>query len=269
MELGQRIKQLRLEQGLSQRQLCGDVITRNMLSQIENGAARPSMDTLAYLAGKLGKSVSYFLEEDTAVSANRAVMDRAREAFDGGDYAEALAALEQFRLPDPVYERERALLEQLCLLGSTEAALREGRNRYAAQLLERAEKAESPYCAAQLRRQRLLLAAEVRSMPLTQIAAQLPSLDEELMVRAECALETGDPHRAAALLEGAQERTSPRWNLLRAGAEVQRGAYAQAITFLRRAEDACPEEAVPLLERCFRELGDYQKAYHYACLQKK
>lgn len=34
MELGQRLKQARLEAGMSQRQLCGDVITRNMLSQI-------------------------------------------------------------------------------------------------------------------------------------------------------------------------------------------------------------------------------------------
>ena len=48
MELGQRIKAVRLEKGLSQRQLCGSMITRNMLSQIENGSARPSMDTLAY-----------------------------------------------------------------------------------------------------------------------------------------------------------------------------------------------------------------------------
>ena len=39
MELGQKVKQARLELGLSQRQLCGDVITRNMLSKIENGEA--------------------------------------------------------------------------------------------------------------------------------------------------------------------------------------------------------------------------------------
>ena len=36
MELGQRIRQARQEAGLSQRQLCGEEITRNMLSLIEN-----------------------------------------------------------------------------------------------------------------------------------------------------------------------------------------------------------------------------------------
>ena len=65
MTLGEKLKAARLEAGLSQRQLCGDVITRNMLSQIENGSARPSMDTLGYFAGKLGKPISWFLEEHT------------------------------------------------------------------------------------------------------------------------------------------------------------------------------------------------------------
>ena len=55
MALSQRLKQARLEAGLSQKALCGDRITRNMLSQIENGSARPSMDTLRYLAQQLGK----------------------------------------------------------------------------------------------------------------------------------------------------------------------------------------------------------------------
>ena len=50
MHLGEKIRQARLEAGLSQRQLCGETITRNMLSQIENGSANPSMATLRFLA---------------------------------------------------------------------------------------------------------------------------------------------------------------------------------------------------------------------------
>ena len=37
MELGEKLRLARLEAGLSQRALCGDEITRNMLSRIENG----------------------------------------------------------------------------------------------------------------------------------------------------------------------------------------------------------------------------------------
>ena len=68
MELGEKLRRARMEAGLSQKQLCGEEITRNMLSLIENGAAKPSMKTLQYLAARLGKSVSYFLEETAVLS---------------------------------------------------------------------------------------------------------------------------------------------------------------------------------------------------------
>ena len=57
MDIGGKLKAARLEAGLSQRQLCGEIITRNMLSQIENGSAQPSMETLCQLAARLGKTV--------------------------------------------------------------------------------------------------------------------------------------------------------------------------------------------------------------------
>ena len=112
MELGEKLRLARLEAGLSQRALCGDEITRNMLSRIENGAARPSMKTLGCLAARLGKPVSYFLEEDTVCSPNQEIMTAVRQLFDGKDYAGAMRALAQYRAPDEIYDRERQLLEQ-------------------------------------------------------------------------------------------------------------------------------------------------------------
>ncbi len=115
MELGQRLKQTRLEAGLSQRQLCGDQLTRNMLSLIENGAAHPSMDTLLYLAGRLGKPVSFFLEEES-VSPNQHRIAAARAAFSQGDPGAAMEILSAYEGPDPVFDAERHLLESFCLL---------------------------------------------------------------------------------------------------------------------------------------------------------
>ena len=80
MTIGEKLRQARLEMGLSQRQLCGEVVTRNMLSLIENGSAKPSMKTLQYLASQLGKSVSYFLEEQVQLSENQPAMEQAEEA---------------------------------------------------------------------------------------------------------------------------------------------------------------------------------------------
>ena len=123
MELGEKLRQARMEAGLSQRALCGEEITRNMLSRIENGAARPSMGTLQYLAARLGKPVSYFLEETAVCSPNQAVMAKARQLFDEGDFAGVKQALSGYRAPDETYDRERQLLESVTLLNLAEQAM--------------------------------------------------------------------------------------------------------------------------------------------------
>ena len=82
MELGEKLRQARQDAGLSQRQLCGDTITRNMLSLIEHGTAKPSMETLKLLAARLGKPVSYFLDEEALTSPNHSVMESASRLYD-------------------------------------------------------------------------------------------------------------------------------------------------------------------------------------------
>lgn len=52
-ELGRRLKAARLAKKMTQSDVVGNFITRNMLSQIESGSATPSMKTLEYLAGVL------------------------------------------------------------------------------------------------------------------------------------------------------------------------------------------------------------------------
>ena len=113
MELGEKLRQARLEAGLSQRQLVGDRITRNMLSQIENGSAAPSMDTLHYLAQRLGKPLSFFLEDGEA---EEAPLERAWRAYEAGDAAETLRLLEQHPEERERGKRERCLLRALALL---------------------------------------------------------------------------------------------------------------------------------------------------------
>ena len=114
MELGEKIKHARLTAGLSQRQLCGDTITRNMLSLIESGRAKPSMDTLLYLANRLGRPVSYFLE-DTPGQDNAGIIRAVRACHAAGDYRRGLKLLENYREPDGFFDREKQLLEGLCL----------------------------------------------------------------------------------------------------------------------------------------------------------
>lgn len=48
---------------MTQKDLAGDEITRNMLSRIENGAAYPSIGSLLYLSERLEVSPAYFFDE--------------------------------------------------------------------------------------------------------------------------------------------------------------------------------------------------------------
>lgn len=266
MELGEKLLRARQEAGLSQRQLCGDVITRNMLSQIEHGTARPSMDTLRYLAGRLGKPVSFFLEEDVVVSPNQPLMYRAREAWQAGQTEKARALLQQYQGPDETFDWEWKYLSAVSSLAAAETALSDGKIQYARQLLE--EMVSIDHGISGLERQRLLLLGRIPETDLAAIAIQLPSLDEELLLRAEAALMQKEIGQAAGLLAAAENREDPHWNLLRGRTFVLQKQYALAVECLEKAEATYPKDCASLLEICFRETGDFRKAYFYACKQK-
>lgn len=264
MELGEKLRHARIEAGLSQRQLCGEEITRNMLSLIENGSAKPSMKTLQYLAGRLGKPVSFFLEDMLPASPNQQCIFAARDHFDQGNYAAAAKVLETYREPDAVFDREHRLLQVLVFLNLAEEAISQKRELYALELLEKANR-ESPYCGGALKRKRLMLMGRLKAQ---QVSSQLPSLDEELLLRAKDALSTGNPDRAGKLLDAAENQATPQWQLLRGDVHLAQKNYALAEPYLLSAEAAYPRETAPKLEQCYRELGNYKRAYEYACKQR-
>src|SRR2546421_12505116 len=57
--VGQRLRRLRRERGLSQRELASPGVSYAYISRIEAGARRPSVKALRQLAPKLGVSVEY------------------------------------------------------------------------------------------------------------------------------------------------------------------------------------------------------------------
>lgn len=264
MELGEKIRTARLEAGLSQRQLCGEKITRNMLSLIENGSAKPSMKTLQYLAERLGKSISYFLEETAVLSPNLEIMFSVRQLYDSGNFAEADQTLEHYRAPDPVFDREAEILRVLLRLELAREAIRQERFLYATELLKQTP-IETAYLTEDLNRQRLLI---LGSIPGQNVVSQLPSLDRELLLRAEDALSAENDSSAIHLLESMENRNSARWHLLRGRACLLQKAWSDAVMHLELAEADHPKTVCPMLETCYRELGNYQKAYEYACKQR-
>ena len=64
MNIGEKIKKLRLEKMMTQAELSGERVTRNMLSLIEKGKAVPSLQTLDYIASRLNVSVAFLLANE-------------------------------------------------------------------------------------------------------------------------------------------------------------------------------------------------------------
>ncbi|PPA69918.1 helix-turn-helix domain-containing protein [Jeotgalibacillus proteolyticus] len=62
-ELGERIRMLRKEKGMTLLDVAGDHLSKGMLSLIENGHAKPSMESLNWIAKQLGIEVHVLLEE--------------------------------------------------------------------------------------------------------------------------------------------------------------------------------------------------------------
>ena len=261
MDLSQKLKQARLDKGLSQKALCGDRITRNMLSQIENGSARPSMDTLRYLAAQLGKPLSYFLEEDAVTSPNQELMVKIRAA----EPSDALQLLGQYHSPDATFDNERWLLEALVCMELAEAALIQQKHGYARSLLERAAIAGSrtPYYTADAERRRLLLGFRAGDAP-AMLEMVLPTLDPELLLRAEAALERADYGRCAALLTACEEK-SLLWHYLTGRMYFAQKDFSLARPHFEAAWELDPKTCCSRLEDCCREIGDFAGAYFYAC----
>ena len=88
MNIGEKIKNLRMSKMMTQQELAGDFITRNMLSRIEHGAALPSLPTVVYLAGRLNVPAGFLLaeEENEFLYQKIRYMPNIRRAYKMGDY---------------------------------------------------------------------------------------------------------------------------------------------------------------------------------------
>ena len=88
MNIGEKIKKLRTEKLMTQSELAGSEITRNMLSRIENGAALPSLGTIQYIAKRLNVSVGYLMadEKDELIYFKHNEIDNIKKAYMAGDF---------------------------------------------------------------------------------------------------------------------------------------------------------------------------------------
>ena len=120
--LGERVRVARRELGLSQAQLAGEELTKGFISQVEAGLVRPSLRSLQIIASRLGRSLDYFIGDESLAGAKRRVFHRlaAQAAVERRDWAavrhEAMSALAQ----QPQGAERATLLRYLALADTAE-----------------------------------------------------------------------------------------------------------------------------------------------------
>ena len=102
MTLGEKIKAARKKKGLTQSDLAGNKITRNMLSAIEKGHANPSLETIKHLAGALSVPVAYFLSEtdDLSLYEKSLIISDVYRAFGAKNYKACIRKISTVEEPD-------------------------------------------------------------------------------------------------------------------------------------------------------------------------
>jgi len=91
--LGQRIRRIRVQQGLSLAKVVRDDVSRAFLNQVEMGKARPSIRVLRIIAERLGTEVEYLLEGRQAGVDRELALEKGRVLLARGEPKRALLAL--------------------------------------------------------------------------------------------------------------------------------------------------------------------------------
>lgn len=289
MTLGEKIKAARLERHMTQKDVVGDYITRNMLSKIENGSATPSVKTLEYLAGALGLPAGYFMSESGGDELTPGGVCSARQLFRDGAYDGCIQVLEELDL-DGGYRDEALMLLSRAKISLSKKAMVDGRYEEAIRLAQEAivHNDESLYVSAAFRTEALLLIARctmelggdfMRALDDYQAAYQDQGLGEFYrLTMAEYYIMQGELDSAKREMDSISrlsEATKPAYLMLQGQMEIKDNQYEQAAKQLEKAEQLARttgssyflSSLYAMLEECYREMEDFKKAYHYASMQ--
>ena len=142
--LGERVRQLRINRGMTQTDVAGERFSKEYMSQIERGKTRPTAETVEWLAARLGVDGG-FLESGVSTDAlarTAGLVSRAEAAVEAHEYDEGATILGGVERADLTAAPQ---LELRALLAEAWARMYLGEVGRAVALLDRARVvAESP-----------------------------------------------------------------------------------------------------------------------------
>ncbi|MHB1683519.1 MAG: helix-turn-helix domain-containing protein [Bacilli bacterium] len=113
---GRKIRLLRLKLLLSQSDLAGSDMTRAFISQVETGRILPSLRTLSIIANRLGRPLSYFLDDTDHMTVGTTELQNSLQSYELGKYCDAtqsakraISALVSSDDPDLLFQARIAL----------------------------------------------------------------------------------------------------------------------------------------------------------------
>jgi len=198
-DLGVRLRRARLAAGLSQTGLAGGRFSKEYVSQIERGKTRPTTETLAWLAERLGVDPAFLASGVSSTERSRweAVLARAEVLVQQHDYDRAAA---EFR---SAYAAARELgaddLVVKALAGEAWACQELGQVQRGIDLLLEARTYDDSSRIADLDRADVLFRLGVCRYKLSSIATAAALLDEALVIVERSAVPS-DRLRAEILL---------------------------------------------------------------------
>jgi tetratricopeptide (TPR) repeat protein len=136
--LGERLRTLRVNAGLTQTDLAGERFSKEYVSQIERGKTRPTQETIEWLAQRLGVDPGFLASGVSADERGRieTALTRAEALTENRDYGQALEEFQKIR--PAVLGIASPELEVRALAGEGWALMRNGELKQAIEVLTRA-----------------------------------------------------------------------------------------------------------------------------------
>lgn len=270
MTVGEKIRLRRKELGLTQREVAGDAVTRNLICRIERGDCLPSLDSLSAIAKALLVPVSYLVseEDDFTAFAVGAMLPDLREAYAAGRFADVMTLIG--KLPPDGIADEVACIASAAALGLAERSMREGNLK---KIPEYVEAAKEYAKKTVLPTDWILARAELcRAVAKSPESPRWEVRREEYLASAEKAIGYNDYLYLTD--ETGIECNRDSIKLHRQAREmITNRRYREALTTLLALEEKKSSgELTPYFlyriysdtETCYRELGDFEMAYRYS-----
>jgi tetratricopeptide (TPR) repeat protein len=180
--LGERLRTLRLDAGLTQTALAGDRFSKEYVSQIERGKTRPTQETIEWLAERLSVDPGFLASGVSADERGRieTALARAEALIQNHEYPDALGEFQRIR-PAAVGIASPEL-EVRTLVGESWALMRTGEVKPAIELLQRARSLTEDAMFSDVDRADILYRLGACRLELSSIQTALGLFNEAMML---------------------------------------------------------------------------------------